>query len=278
LGEGGVPEIGREPGRRTEDRAGRALATAFVLLSALFFALAFTLVAGPALAEPTFPELTGRVVDNADLLPADVEADLVAKLEALEQQSTDQLVVVTLPSLDGNAIEDYGYQLGRHWGIGQKDKNNGVLLIVAPNERKVRIEVGYGLEGVLPDAVSKLIIETSILPRFKAGDFAGGIVRGAEDIVSVLTGDSAEWQQRALQRGESEDPTVIVFIVFFIIVTVFIIIMIAAASSSAAGSGKGGSRRSSSGWSSGSSGWSSGGGGFSGGGGSFGGGGSSGSW
>ena len=278
LGEGGVPEAGREPGRRAKARAGRSLAAAFVRLSALFFALAFTLVAAPVLAEPNFPELTGRVVDNADLLPADVEADLTAKLEALEQQSTDQLLVVTLPSLDGNAIEDYGYQLGRHWGIGQKDKNNGVLLIIAPNERKVRIEVGYGLEGVLPDAVSKLIIETSILPRFKAGDMAGGIVRGAEDIVSVLTGDSAEWQQRALQRGESDDPTVIVFIVFFIIVTVFIIIMIAAASSSAAGSGKGGSRRSSSGWSSGSSGWSSGGGGFSGGGGSFGGGGSSGSW
>ncbi|MEZ5840049.1 MAG: TPM domain-containing protein [Hyphomicrobiales bacterium] len=272
-GEGAFPTTEATPSRPAPGQAIRYLTAA--LLAALLLALALP---GTVRAEPTFPELTGRVVDNADLLPADVEADLTARLAALEEKSSDQLVVVTLPSLGVSTIEDYGYKLGRHWGIGQKDKNNGVLLIIAPNERKVRIEVGYGLEGVLPDAVSKLIIETSILPRFKSGDMAGGIVRGVEDIISVLTGDSAEWQQRALQRSESDDPEIIVFIVFFIIVTVFIIIMIAAASSSAASAGKGGSRRSSSsGWSSGSSGWS-GGGGFSGGGGSFGGGGSSGSW
>ena len=104
----------------------------------------------------TFPTLTGRVVDEANILdPATQRAALTQKLADLEAKSTDQVVVVTLKSLQGTSIEDYGYQLGRHWQIGQKDKNNGVLLIVAPNERKVRIEVGYGLEGTLTDLVSQ---------------------------------------------------------------------------------------------------------------------------
>jgi uncharacterized protein len=101
--------------------------------------------------------------------------------------------------LQGASIDDYGYQLGRRWRIGQEDKNNGVLLIVALNERQVRIEVGYGLEGTLTDAITKLIIENSILPRIKAGDIPGGIRRGTEDIIQVLSGDAEEWQRRASQ-------------------------------------------------------------------------------
>ena len=115
----------------------------------------------------TFPALTGRVVDEAGVLDAETRTALTASLAALELKTTDQLVVVTLKSLQGTSIEDYGYQLGRHWQIGQKDKNNGVLLIVAPNERKVRIEVGYGLEGTLTDAVTKLIIEKLNYPAFQ---------------------------------------------------------------------------------------------------------------
>src|SRR3984957_9042088 len=110
----------------------------------------------------TFPALSGRVVDEAGILDAAARAALTQSLADLEQKTTDQLVVVTLKSLQGTSIEDYGYQLGRRWQIGQKEKNNGVLLIVAPSERKVRIEVGYGLEGTLTDAISKLIIEDSI--------------------------------------------------------------------------------------------------------------------
>ena len=116
----------------------------------------------------------------------------------MRSKTSDQLVVVTLKSLQGTSIEDFGYQLGRHWQVGQKGKNNGVLLIVAPNERRVRIEVGYGLEGTLPDAVFKLIIENSIIPRFRANDFPGGIVRGVDDIISILTGDAEEWKRRAV--------------------------------------------------------------------------------
>jgi len=147
----------------------------------------------------SFPELNGRVVDQAGLLDAGTRASITQSLADLETKTTDQLVLVTLKSLQGTSIEDYGYQLGRRWRIGQKDRNNGALLIVAPNERKVRIEVGYGLEGTLTDAIAKLIIENSILPRFKAGDFSGGIKRGIEDIIQVLDGGAEEWQRRAAQ-------------------------------------------------------------------------------
>ena len=155
----------------------------------------------PALALD-FPVLTGRVVDDAGILDAGTRAALTQKLAEFEAKTSDQLVVVTLKSLQGTSVEDFGVELGRHWQIGQKGKNNGVLLIVAPNERKVRIEVGYGLEGALTDAVSRLIIENAITPRFRAGDFPGGITRGVDDIISVLTGDAAEWQQRAAKRPE----------------------------------------------------------------------------
>jgi uncharacterized protein len=159
----------------------------------------------PALALE-LPALSGRVVDEAGILDPATGAALTDKLAALEAKTSDQLVVVTLKSLQGTAIEAFGVELGRNWRIGQKDKNNGVLLIVAPNERKVRIEVGYGLEGELTDAVSRLIIENAIVPRFRANDYAGGITRGVDDIISVLTGDAAEWQQRAAKRPDTVSP------------------------------------------------------------------------
>ena len=146
----------------------------------------FLLLCLPLLAAITFPPLTGRVVDEANLLNPQQKVRLSAKLEALENNTTDQLVVVTLKSLHGYDIADYGYQLGRHWGIGQKGKNNGVLLIVAPNERKVRIEVGYGLEGILTDALSDRIIRIAIIPRFRDKDFAGGIEAGVDAITHIL--------------------------------------------------------------------------------------------
>ncbi len=115
-------------------------------------------------------------------------------------------MVVTLPSLQGYPIEDFGYQLGRHWGIGTAKLSNGVLLIVAPNEHKVRIEVGYGLEGTLTDALSKIIIDNAILPKFRAGDYAGGIKDGVRDIIKVLTGDAAEVEDRAKARPDADEP------------------------------------------------------------------------
>ena len=251
----------------------------------IFACLALLLWLAPASAEPTFPELTGRVVDDAQLLGADDEQQLTAELKALEDKSSDQLVVVTVPSLQGYAVEDYGYQLGRHWGIGTKQLSNGVLLIVAPNERKVRIEVGYGLEPVMTDALSKIIIENAILPRFRAGDFAGGIKDGVGDIIKVLTGDAAEVEQRAKARRDADSPEINwLMVIFWLLIISWFIWSLTRSARHASRTGPGGPVIiPGPGWDSGGSGgsgWSSGGGGggFSGGGGSFGGGGASGGW
>ncbi len=141
-----------------------------------------------SLATPQFPALTGRVVDNAGLLSAPERQRLTRLLEEHEAQTTNQVVIVTLESLQGYVIEAFGYQLGRHWGIGQKGKDNGVLLIVASTERKVRIEVGYGLEGTLTDALSRDIIDTRILPAFRSNNYERGIARGTTGILAVLGG------------------------------------------------------------------------------------------
>jgi len=236
------------------------------------------------------PALSGRVVDDANILDPQTRAALDRKLADLEAKTTDQLVVVTLKSLQGTSVEDFGIQLGRAWRIGQRDKNNGVLLIVAPSERKVRIEVGYGLEGTLTDAVSKLIIENAIIPRFRANDVPGGITRGVDDIISVLSGDAEEWKQRAAKRPDPTPPwSAILIPILALAVIALAFIMIVGAMPGDRNNRRRG--RSGSGWSSGSSGsswWTGssggfsgggfGGGGFSGGGGSFGGGGASGSW
>ena len=153
-----------------------------------------------AYAEPVFPKLSGQIVDQAGILGSADRAAILQKLQALEEQSSDQLVVVTLSSLQGYAIEDFGVRLGRHWGIGRKDKNNGVLLIIAPKERKVRIEVGYGLEGVLTDTLAGNIVHNRILPQFRKGQMARGIVLGVDDIIGVMTGDAKEVAQRAKGR------------------------------------------------------------------------------
>ena len=173
----------------------------------LILAMLGALIASPALAQPEFPALTGRVVDTADIIPADVEAQLTAKLEALETQSQRQLVVATVPSLQGYDISDYGYQLGREWGLGDAQRNDGALLIVAPNERKVRIEVGYGLEGYLTDALSALIIQNEILPAFRDGDMPGGVVAGTDAIISQLVlppDEAARVAQEATETRQSD--------------------------------------------------------------------------
>src|SRR5262249_25459354 len=145
----------------------------------------------------TLPQLTGRVVDDAGILDAATRAALTQKLAALETKSTDQLVVATVNSLQGTSVDDYANRLFRNWHLGQQGKNNGVLLLIAPNDRKAKIAGGYGLEGVMPDAVAKLILDNSVAPRFRANDFPGGISRGVDDIIQVLTGDAEEWKRRA---------------------------------------------------------------------------------
>src|SRR5215212_5560554 len=169
--------------------------------AALLIAL-FLLFPLSALAQ-TFPPLTGRVVDAADLLKPEERAALEAKLKSHEDKTSDQVVVATLRSLEGYEIEDYANRLFRHWQLGQKGKDNGALLLVAPQERKVRIEVGYGLEGALADALSKVIITTAIAPQFQKGNFAGGIDAGVDAMLSILTGDAEEWHRRAEVREDN---------------------------------------------------------------------------
>jgi uncharacterized protein len=168
-------------------------------------ALAGAWLAVPLAAQPQFPELTGRVVDNADILTPEAEAQLTAKLEALEAQSQRQLVIATIPDLQGYDISDYGYQLGRAWGLGDETRNDGALLLIAPNDRKVRIEVGYGLEGYLTDALSALIIQNQILPAFRDGDFPGGIEAGTDSIITQLQLPPEEAAQVAAEAGQARE-------------------------------------------------------------------------
>ena len=279
--------VRRPPSRR------RDMIRSLLLLLAL-------LLAAPAAAQ-SFPELSGRVVDQAGLLSQEQEAQLTQKLEALEQASSRQLVIATIRSLEDYPIEDYGYQLGRHWGIGQSEANNGIILIVAPAERKVRIEVGYGLEPIMTDALSHQIIQQQILPRFRDNDYPGGIAAGADAIIAQLQAPPQLAEQRALEaaraeQGSGSEGGSVFPLIFWMIILFFIIIpMLRSGFGGRKYRGRrrrglpiviwgpglgGGSSGSSSGWGGGS--WGGGGGGgfggFSGGGGCFGGGGASGGW
>jgi uncharacterized protein len=234
----------------------------------------FTLAAQ---AELKFPELTGRVVDNARMIEPSVRDQLTQQLQAHEKVTGEQLVVVTLPDLQGTDIADFGYQLGRYWGIGQKDKNNGALLIVARDERKLRIEVGYGLEDRLTDAQSSVIIQQVITPAFKAGNFSKGISDGVAAMLVVLGGNPLDEPSTVYESsGDPQDdfvsrhPALFVFLVLLFILTFFVGQMLGILPAGRGGSGGSGGF--------GGGGFGGGGGGFSGGGGSFGGGGSSGGW
>lgn len=269
-------------GQSERIRRGRAQYLAVPPVAALAAAIAFLSLAFAY----AFPPLTGRVADEAHIVPQAAADRITAKLASLESQSGIQLVVATVKSLGGDEIEPYANALFRAWGLGEKTKNNGVLLLIAPNEHKVRIEVGYGLEGTLTDALSKIIITNAMVPRFKSGDFGGGIERGVDDIITVLTTDSSEWQKRPdLRIVRNQDSTLdeltpfIVFGLFLLVMFLltprrergnFLSFLLGMMMSSDGGRYRGGyDGRFGGGWSDG---------GFSGGGGSSGGGGASGSW
>jgi uncharacterized protein len=227
-----------------------------------------------AQAELKFPALSGQVVDTAGMIDSDSKERLSQMLRAHEELTTEQVVVVTLPDLQGSTIEDFGYQLGRFWGIGQKGKDNGALLIVAKDERKVRIEVGYGLEDRLTDAQSSVIINQIITPAFKQGDFVGGISKGTEAIVQVLGGDPLA--EPVVGASGGDDVTDWKMSLLFLILFVAFIYINMRWGRALGGLG-GGYIGSGGGGGFGSAG-SGGGGGMRGGGGSFGGGGASGGW
>lgn len=217
--------------------------------------------------------LSGRVVDQAGLLEAPVEARLTQMLAAHEQATGEQVVVVTLPNLQGRSIEEFGIELGRRWGIGQQGKDNGALLIIARDERRIRIEVGYGLEERLTDLQSALIINRIMVPAFRQGDFARGVSEGAAAIIQVLGGDPLQ-ESRQVAGDTPEEPLSLLFFILLIIVLVLLrggrggrgggSALLAGALLGSLGRGGGGGGGL--------------GGGFGGGGGSFGGGGASGDW
>ncbi len=275
--------------------AGRFRPDRRIGLAALAFiaALAGLLLCSSNAVAQTFPALTGRVVDAANIIPPDQEARLDQKLAALEVNSKRQLVIATLPDLQGYEISDYGYQLGRQWGIGDKESNNGALLIIAPKERKLRIEVGYGLEPVLTDGLSSIIVQQQIVPHFKAGDMPAGIEAGADAIIKQLSLPEAEARQLAAaakpkqaSKGDVILPALFWLFMFFLF---FVLPMIRRMGGTSRYQSDGlapiilwsvldGMSHGGGGHSSGGSSWGGGGGGFSGGGGSFGGGGASGGW
>ncbi len=258
------------------------LATWMVALAAVFM-----LIAAPTTAAPQFPALTGRVVDDAHLLSPQTTADLTAKLAGLEAKTGRQLVVATVPDLQGYDIQDYGYQLGRFWGIGQKGQNNGVILLVAPKEHQVRIEVGYGLEPYITDALSSVILQEQVLPKFRSGDMQGGVVAGADALVDQLSLDPGAAQAKATEAAQAQpvhrggNP-----LTAFVVLFMFLIVIGSLFRRHGGGMGwmlplllmTGGGGRGGWGGSGGGDFGGGGFGGFSGGGGSFGGGGASGSW
>jgi uncharacterized protein len=242
-------------------------------------ALALTIAA--SYAALNFPALTGRVVDDAGILSPSTRETLTTLLAEHEKQTGNQVVVVTLKSLQGTTIEQYGYQLGRAWGIGVKGKNNGALLIVSPSTHDVRIEVGYGLEGALTDAQSKLIIENVMLPSFRKGDYDGGVLNGTITTLQALGGHPSAnaapmpvvSEQPDNSGGGFHIPIFVIVIVLWLIFGRFFWPLFFLGGLGGWGRGGGGFGGGFGGSSGGFSG-----GGFSGGGGSFGGGGASGHW
>ncbi len=160
-------------------------------LAALAHLAAVALLAfAPLVLAVEIPYLTGRVVDNAEILKPDTRARIAALSKAHEDKSTDQIAVLTVPTLGGTSVEEYANQVFAAWKLGQKGKDNGVLVLVAPTDRKMRIEVGYGLEGTLPDVTASRIIRNVMTPAFRAGNYDQGVSDGVAAIVAQLEGQS----------------------------------------------------------------------------------------
>jgi uncharacterized protein len=175
-------------------------ARAALLLAAL---LAFS----PPAPAVEVPYLTGRVVDNAEILKPDTRARIAALAKAHEDKSTDQIAVLTVPTLGGASVEEYASEVFAAWKLGKKGKDNGVLVLVAPKERRMRIEVGYGLEGTLPDVAAGRIIRNVMTPAFKAGNFDQGVAEGVAAVVAQLEGRGASVAALADTATATKKPT-----------------------------------------------------------------------
>lgn len=202
-------------GRTPSALGGRGACLAAAIVASLFaIATSFAL---------NFPALSGRVVDQANIIQPATRSAIEEKLAELEAKSGIQIAVATVGSLEGQDIEPYANELFRNWKLGEKTKNNGVLLLIAPNERRVRIEVGYGLEGMLTDALASTIISAAIIPRFKSGDLSRGIQHGVDGIISVLSGDTSDWQPKAAVRADGVaigEAVAAIALLFFLLIAI----------------------------------------------------------
>jgi uncharacterized protein len=184
----------------------------------------FFLVLSSALTLASFvfaldvPPLTGRVVDLAHVLPAEVVASLTRDLEAHETKTSNQVAVLILPSLEGEPLESFSHRVGTTWKLGQKGTDNGVLLLLALRERKVRIEVGYGLEGTLTDLRSAHIIRQEIVPRFRSGDLPGGIAAGVQAILGTIEGTYKAEEVLSGPARSGQEPTALQYVIVGIVV------------------------------------------------------------
>ncbi|MDD4756718.1 MAG: YgcG family protein [Prolixibacteraceae bacterium] len=152
----------------------------------------FSVIAESYAGRQEIPFLTGRVVDNAQILSPESIKLLSDSLKVHEMRTTNQVVVLTTPALRGISIEDYAYTVFNEWKLGQKGKDNGILIIVAPQDRSMRIEVGYGLEGTMTDLLANRIIQNIMTPKFRNGDYNGGITEGTSAVISILEGSEPE--------------------------------------------------------------------------------------
>jgi uncharacterized protein len=294
-----MPSAARQTGRR-------GIVVAFLWTS-------FLMVVPPAAALEV-PALTGRIVDNAHLLPPDRAASLSAELVAHEERTGNQVVLLTLPSLEGEPLEEFSHRVATTWKLGRKGTDNGVLVLVVPGDRKIRIEVGYGLEGTLTDARSSRIIREEMAPRFRAGDFAGGISAGLKAILGTIEGTYTPPERKTVPAGTNTGGALGIFflavvvgvlagaiigaqrkggpvggllafvlalssgLILALVAAVIVLVLIMALSGLTRGRGRRYDPGFGGGWGGGGFGDFSGGGGFGGGGGDFGGGGASGSW
>ncbi|MBI4528401.1 MAG: TPM domain-containing protein [Deltaproteobacteria bacterium] len=225
------------------------------------------------------PSLRGRVNDLAGLLPGGRSQVLEERLHRFEEQTGHQIAVLTIPTLDGEDLEGFSIRVAETWKIGKKGFDNGVILLVVHNDRKLRIEVGYGLEGILPDAIASRIIREVIVPRFRANDYAGGIESGIDAIIKVTRGESLPEATKRPRGGAGISTGELLFILLLLAIPI-IGVLSSLTQRRTLGPWSGGRGRHSGGWGPpfGGGGGGGSGGGFSGGGGGFGGGGASGSW
>ncbi|MCJ7813645.1 YgcG family protein [bacterium] len=153
-----------------------------------FFLLPIMLLMGSMLIAADIPYLTGRVTDDAQILSEITRQLLTGMLKEYEDRTTNQIAILTVPTINGESIEKYAIEVFEAWKLGQKGKDNGILIVVVPDDRSMRIEVGYGLEGTLTDGTAGQIIRSIMTPQFKNGDYDGGITEGARAVIDVLDG------------------------------------------------------------------------------------------